>query len=173
MRGLYRFFILFLLICYYGFLTAGTAEKTFHESYSVLPDIRVNIENVNGNIEATSWDESKVDIRAKIRVKARSEKEAGQFLKMVTIEIDRGSDHLSVKPKWPKKENGGFFGWLMGKKPQVSVQFDIKLPKETNAKVRSVNGRLELSDINGILNLFTTNGNIEADQIQGSVNAKP
>ena len=68
MRGLYRFFILFLLICYYGFLTAGTAEKTFHESYSVLPDIRVNIENVNGNIEATSWDESKMAKERKRRI---------------------------------------------------------------------------------------------------------
>jgi hypothetical protein len=161
----------FLLIVFVsvGFVFGGTVSKEFRKQYPFEMNGTVGVHNVNGAVYVESWDEQSVEIYAEIEVKAGNRKEAEDFLEHVTIQVDQQKDRLFVEPDYPRSRGGSFWDWLFGRKPQVSITFRVRVPYQTNTEIKSVNGRVEVSDISGHSELRTTNGGITADNMRGAV----
>jgi len=168
---LFRIGFLVVMLGSVGLLYGGKITKEFRKQYPFDPGGTVGVHNTNGNIYIESWDKDEVEIYAEIVVKAGNRKDAEEFMKRVVIEVDHDRDRLFVKPDYPKKHGGGFFDWLFGRRPQVSVTFRIRVPSVTNTEIRSTNGRVEIDDVEGKSELQTTNGGIYADNVKGAMDA--
>ncbi|MFH1942269.1 MAG: DUF4097 family beta strand repeat-containing protein [bacterium] len=157
-----------------GLLMASTVKKEFKKRFDFAPGGEVSVKNVNGNICLEPWDEESVEVYAEIEVKAGSRREAEAFMEKVEIVIDHGRGRLSVETDYPKSRGGDSIWDAIfrgGRKPQVKVDFWIKMPSRTNLIVKSVNGRVEARDVEGKAELSTTNGQIQAEGMRGSVDA--
>jgi hypothetical protein len=137
------------------------ATEEYRKSVTLPPGAGVNVENTNGTIRISVSDSQNADIVA--TKKTRRDRDE---LDRVRIEIitDGG---LTVRAVYEQR------GRLFGTGPQVSVDFDIRLPR--NAAVRSVkttNGNIEIDDAGGEPTLQTTNGAVRASGVPRIASAR-
>ena len=152
---------------------AAVATKQFHEVVPFKTGGKVTVNNVNGSITVETWDQENVEVNAEIVVKARSRRDAEDFLKEVEIILDRSGDRLRIEPDYPKREGSGLLDWVFGRRPpEVTVNFRIRLPQQTDVVASSVNGRVTVSDVQGDVKLHTTNGSVEVRDVVGSLSVQ-
>jgi hypothetical protein len=157
---------LFLSGCVAGDYGLGLGEhETVEETRTLAPNGAFQLENTNGRITVTAWDESRVRIEAE---KAASTRSALRDLEVV---ITGEGDKVSVETRYPHHV---FFG-RAGR-----VDYRITVPRTAQVRVRSVNGRVEIdgvagavkaSTVNGALELTHLGGELEASTVNGSVTA--
>ena len=152
-------------------LWAGTLSKTFDKEYD-FDQGEVSVSNTNGNITVESWDRDQVQIHAEIEVRSNNRGRAEEFMEKVRIKVERGSGRIEISPDYPHSDDSGLIQALFGNsKPNVKVDFEIKVPKNVELHAKSVNGRVFVSGIDGVADLSTTNGQINAEQMGDAVNA--
>jgi len=163
-------FLNLVLIFQSAIAFAGTIyTREFKKTVDFQPNKMVEVKTINGKIDLTSWDENSVEIEAEIKVKASSNREAEEMLDQVEILIEQSHNGLTVEPNFLKRNQvDSFWDSIFGKSKPV-VNFAIKVPKETDLKLKSTNGHINVDNIIGELTLGTTNGGIEAEDIEGSV----
>ena len=148
-------------------------KETFHRVIDVRPGTTFDIDNVNGSIKVSGWDQPRVRIHAVKRVKSRDAGAAQQAMKALRIEVRMTDRSLRVDTVYPKKSDLGMFEGLFGGDSGVnsSVQYEINVPRTMNLSVDTVNGAIRVSDVAGELELDTTNGKIDVSGCSGSVEA--
>ena len=165
-------FILFFISTTAIAFSKTTYTREFRKTINFKPNGNVEVKTTNGKIDVTSWDKNEVEVFAEIKVKANSRREAERILDKVEIRIDRSAGRLIIEPEYPKRHSGdSFWDWVFDSKSKPAVNFTIRVPDETNLNLRSTNGHVAASDIEGEIVLKTTNGGIEADHLKGSVDA--
>lgn len=150
-----------------------TYTREFSKTINFRPGGKAKIKTINGFVNMTSWNRNSIQIEAEIKVRASSRREADRILDKVEIIIDRRGDRVTIEPDYPKRHRGdSFWDRMFGSGNRPVVNFTIKVPRQTNPELRSTNGRLVVSDIEGDAVLKTTNGKIEAEGLKGSVDAR-
>jgi len=145
--------------------SAERLQAPFDRTVDVRPGGSVSVENVNGHITVSSWDQPRVRIHA---VKRASSQEA---LDAINIDIRQSGNSLSIVTRTPKSDGSGFLDFLFGNGGNTAVEYDVTVPRASDLKVDDTNGAISVSDVNGRIELGTTNGRIEALRCGGSVNA--
>ena len=146
------------------------AEEEFHQTYTVDAGTEVEVNNVTGEINISTWDADYVDVRALKRTK-----EDRDELDLVTIEVTL-NEILKIETinRKPAEEDSFFkrmFGW--SRSPKVSVDFTIKLPGSVIlSEAGSVNGNVKIYGTQGDTFVKTTNGSIIVDNTDGFIEAK-
>ncbi len=174
-RAIWAILILLLLA---SAATAATARKQVKETFPLVLGGEISLENVNGRIKISSWDKESVELSAQISVKHASRRRAEEFLEEVELDINRGRDFLDIEVSHPRSRGGeGFFSslfsWLFGGgKPNLTVNFTLRVPEEADLEIRTVNGRIDIDDITGQINSKTTNGNIDITGSSGTVTCR-
>lgn len=172
MQKKYTFLIVVILLLFgTATLSAFTYTKEFKKTVDFEPNGEVSVKNTNGRIEVTSWEKSEVEIYAEIKVKAGSQREGERLLEKVEIIVEKMGDRLRIEPDYPQRDDGGFLDWVFGRENQPTVNFFIKVPKQTDLTAKSTNGHLSVSDIEGDTQLGTTNGGIDAEKLAGPLDA--
>src|SRR5712692_9722028 len=149
---------LLLLLCASALMFAGDSNRyreDFHYSYPQTAGGRFAIENFNGSVEITGWDQNTVDISG------TKYAESQQLLNSMKIEASSSGNAVHVKTTRPERERGN-----------RGAKFVIKLPRRTELEtVQSSNGSLRVEDIDGNAHLQTSNGSVKIARIHGSVDA--
>ena len=158
-------------------LFSSEIEETFKKTIKVESATLLSVENRNGSIEITTWDQDEVGITAYKKVRAGSRDEAIELMDQLKIVVEMDEHEIEVYTEYPDKRrgrSGGFFSWLMGDSwnTSYSVSYEIKVPRSFDVNAGSTNGRVEAMDCNGRIRLETTNGKIIADHISGSIRCK-
>ena len=163
---------LFLGACdYRDFDSSDRYRSDFHYSYTLNPGGRLEVENFNGPVEITGWDQSRCDVTG---VKYSS---TGEMLGRIKIEVTHSADRIDVRSVRPA---GDFHGSL-------GVRYVIHVPRKTElnriassngsiqvediegrAELKTSNGRVRVESLNGMLTVHTTNGSIATDNVTGS-----
>ena len=162
------FLVVLLSLCISFSLSAAVETKDFEKTIDFKSNGSVSVKTVNGKITIVSWNKSSVKIKAEIEVKADSRREAREILDKVEIIIEKRSDRLTIEPDYPKRRKSSFWG---RNRSNPKVNFTIMVPKETNLRLRSTNGGIEVEDIEGEFDFRTVNGGIFAEDLLGSVDA--
>jgi hypothetical protein len=135
------------------------SETALVKTFPLSADARVNVRNINGSITVTSWNEPRAEVRA---IKKGSVDEGGQPF----ISNERGN--LSIRTG-------------TGRRNSTEVRYEIKLPQNVDQllletqngpikitgvagdkiNVESTNGTVDLTDVIGLSNAKTTNGEIK------------
>jgi len=170
-----RFLVGFLIVAVIGTLSVAcsyssvTLTEIFEEEYDFQPGGQFSLSNVNGPVIVEDWSEAKVKIWAEKMVKARNRQLAQEVLEETKIEVHRTANRIQVKVHAPR---GGFFDWIFGRKANISIRFHIWLPKRADMTIKTVNGRIKATGVQGESFLKTVNGRIRLQDLQGKIDGK-
>lgn len=163
-------FILALIgLCTLSLSAQKIIEKNFNYSGQYI-DLDVKFAS---NIEVKTWDKSTVYFKADLTT------EGGKYLDQYKLDIDEGSNTISItsEPKalfkafhdeWnkshPDEENRYYFT-----KETYKFNYVLYVPKNASFKVSSINGKLKSEVIEGNFTAELINGDIDIKKYNGDM----
>lgn len=137
----------------------GALTEEFHQTYALTADGRIELDNINGPVHISSWDQNAVKVDA---VKYADTKER---LDEAKIEIDSGKDYLSIRTKYPDHNNN--WNWGSHNNP-ASVEYTLTVPRAARLdEIKLINGSLDLAGVSGEVRASCINGRLEAKNLAG------
>jgi DUF4097 and DUF4098 domain-containing protein YvlB len=146
-------------------------QETFDRTLNVRPGTSFSLDNVNGPVLVSGWDQPRVRIHAVKKVESRDDSAASDAMKSLRIEVKQTDRAIEVETIYPRKGDLGFIDALFGMHVNSNVTYEIQVPRNMNVAVDNVNGSVTLKDISGEAELETTNGKIEVSNCSGNVDA--
>ena len=153
------------------FTDSNRFKEDFHYSYDFRAGGRLSMDNFNGAIEISGWDQNKIDISG-TKYAATQEN-----LNAVKIDIVNSPNSVQIRTVRPTDRRGSMGARYYVKVPRqaqleriVSSNGSIKLDSiEGFARLRTSNGSVRAATVKGDLEAHTTNGSIEAENVEGRV----
>jgi DUF4097 and DUF4098 domain-containing protein YvlB len=137
----------------------GALTEEFHQTYALMADGRVELDNINGPVHISSWDRNEVKVDG---VKYADTKEQ---LDEAKIEIDSRNDSLSIRTKYP--EHNQNWNWGSHNNP-ASVEYTLTVPRTARLdEIKLINGSLDIAGVSGEVNASCINGRLEAHNLAG------
>ncbi len=167
-------FVFLIIIIWASFVNASIVTKHFRKGFNFIEGSNVSIKSINGSINVDVWEKDSVRVEALIEVKSRSSRDAKEFLDQVEIVVNRMGRNLEIEPDYPKVRGGNsILDWIFGRRrPNVTIRFNVLVPRKVNLDLKSVNGRVVVDGVEGDQKFKTTNGVIDAENLKGSVYAR-
>ena len=143
----------------------GKATDEWVRSYDLQPGGRLDIININGQIEAAPSAGTKVEVRAIREARAGSEEASREMLQKAEMREEVSPDRVQIQGP-AEKQDGGF-----GRR-QISIKYDVRIPAGLNIFFKTQNGEVKLENIQGVrIEASTTNGGITGRGVSGAVEA--
>src|SRR5271168_3285585 len=98
----------------------GAFTEEFHQTYALTPDGRVELDNLNGAVHISTWDQNEVKVDA---VKYAYSKER---LDEARIEVDAGAGRVSIRTQYPDHDHT--FNWGSHNNP-AEVEYTVTVPR--------------------------------------------
>ncbi|MGC1160694.1 MAG: DUF4097 family beta strand repeat-containing protein, partial [Candidatus Sulfotelmatobacter sp.] len=137
----------------------GAFTEEFHQTYELTPDGRVELDNINGAVHISTWDQNEVKVDA---VKYADAKER---LDDARIEIDSSKEHLSIRTKY--RDHDLTFSWGSHNNPP-SVEYTLTVPRSVRLdEIKLINGSLDVTGVTGEVHASCINGRLEAHNLAG------
>ncbi len=134
----------------------GDVTEEFHQTYAITSDGRIELDNINGDVRISSWDQNQVKVDA---VKYADTKEE---LDEAKIEVDSGKDYLSIRTKYPNHNRWG------SHHNAASVEYTLTVPRTARLdKINLINGSLDVTGVSGEVRASCINGRLEAHDLVG------
>src|SRR5260370_5099069 len=137
----------------------GALTEEFHQTYALTADGRVELDNINGPVHISSWDQNQVKVDA---VKYADTKER---LDEVKIEIDSRSDALSIRTRYPDHNQN--WNWGSHNNPP-SVEYTLTVPRTARLdETKLINGALDITGVSGEVTASCINVRLDAQNLAG------
>lgn len=164
---------LFALLLTLVSVTAGaeTLTETFDRTFDVRPGALFSLNNINGHITVTSWDQPRIKIHAQNRAESRDHDAAKQGLAALKIESTAANGGLKINTVYPKSNNG-IMEWIAGTSVSLGVTYEVTVPRSMNLSLEDTNGAVDVSGVHGEHHVETTNGHLELTRCGGSLDAE-
>jgi len=128
----------------------------FHQTYPLAVRGRIELENINGAVHITAWDENQVKVDA---IKRANDQEG---LDNAEIQVEAHEDSISIKTRYREHE-----GWGMHRNP-ASVEYTLSVPRNARLdEIKLINGALEISEVAGEVHASSINGRLTAHGLAG------
>lgn len=136
--------------------------EEFHQSYALTLTGRVNIANINGDVHINAWDSNQVKVDAVKRAYSP------QRLSEVTIDVTNTADSVSIKTKYPER-NQTFSSRNREDNP-ASVEYTLTIPRGARLDgAELVNGSLDIQGVQGDVRASLVNGEVKANGLSGEL----
>ncbi len=146
----HKVFIVAGLLCSSAAMADVTDQRQF--DFNLGAGDSFSIENVNGDLEI------RIGNRASVTANLRASSQ--DLLDKIEIEVDESSNRVSIDTELPKRMRRG----------HASVDYTVTLPAGVELDLAStVNGDVDIFDIEGDVNAQTVNGDIDAENLSGDV----
>ncbi|HTR65537.1 MAG TPA: hypothetical protein VMH85_07175 [Terriglobales bacterium] len=139
----------------------GKLTEEFHQTYSLTPNGRLELQNINGPVHITAWDRNEVKLDA---VKSANSKER---LDEAKIQVDAATDRISIRTEYPHHDRTfNNDGW----DNPASVEYTLTVPRGVSLdEVNLINGELDLTGLTGEVQASCINGTLNAQGLAGRV----
>jgi hypothetical protein len=131
-------------------IAAGKAQDDWTRTYKLAAGGRLEILNINGKITAEPGAGSEVEVRAQRTAKSLSDDQARELLSKIEMREEVGSDRVRVEVRAPR----------MNGPSSHDISWTIKVPKGIAVDLRTVNGGVRLTALQGDVRARATNGGI-------------
>ena len=131
-------------------IAKGKAEDTWTRSYKLAPGGTLELINVNGRIDALPASGDEVEIVGLRKAEGTSDEAAKALLDKVEMREEVGNTRVRVEVRPPRLR--GFSGH--------QVRWTVRVPKGVNVDLRTVNGGVKLTGLQGDVIAKTTNGGV-------------
>ena len=149
----------FLLLAGCDLEDLGSSDRytaDFHYSYPLKPGGRLSVEDFNGSIEISSWEQDSVDISG---TKYAATPELRDAIK---IDVVTSGDSIHVRTVRPSERRGN-----------MGAKYLIKVPRKVELeRISSSNGSIRVSDTEGPARLRTSNGGVHASAMKGNLDVQ-
>jgi DUF4097 and DUF4098 domain-containing protein YvlB len=130
--------------------------QDFHYNYPLQAGGRLSVDNSNGSIEISGWDQDTVDISGTKYARTPELRDA------LKIEVDHSSDSVHIRTVRPSDRRGN-----------MGAKYIIKVPRRTQLeRIVSSNGSIHTIDLEGPARLKTSNGGVRAENLRGNLDAQ-
>jgi len=143
-------------------------ERVVEKTFTVSPGGKLTVQTQGGNIRVTTGTGDRVTVVATQRFKTDSEAEADDYAKNLTLAIEQTGGDVSAISKYDGSRTK-WFSW--GGNP-VTVNFDVTVPTQYAANVRTSGGNIDIGDLTGDVDAHTSGGNVKVAKIGGAVNIR-
>jgi DUF4097 and DUF4098 domain-containing protein YvlB len=134
--------------------------EEFHQTYPLAAGGRIELDNINGAVHISAWDQNEVKIDA---VKYAGTKER---LDEAKIEVETGNGYVSIRTKYPNHDNTFDGGW----NDPAGVEYTLMVPRAAYLDgIKLINGPLDIHGVTGEVRASCINGRLTADGLQGRV----
>jgi DUF4097 and DUF4098 domain-containing protein YvlB len=146
--------------------SAFSAESDEQQRMNVDEAPSLVVDNSSGNITVVGGAAGEIIVSAHKKAYADSQKKADADLQALDIQITQQGNAVTVRvPQSPTVICMGFC------RPDT-VDFTITVPEGTKVEARTASGNVSTSGIGGEAHLFSAYGDIRADQLEGTLEAK-
>jgi hypothetical protein len=137
----------------------GAFTEEFHQTYTLAADGRVELDNINGAVHISTWDQNVVKVDA---VKSADNKDR---MDEARIEVDSSADRISIRTKYRDHDNT--FNWGSHNNPP-SVEYTLTVPRAARLdEIKLINGSLDITGVTGEVRASCINGKLEAHNLSG------
>lgn len=137
----------------------AAVTEEFHQVYALNPGGRVELRNVNGNVQISAWDRNEVKVDA---VKRAGNK---QRLDEARIVVEANADRIAIHTEYPDNDLTFTSGDMNN---PASVEYVLTVPRGARLdRIELVNGGLEISGVTGEVRASCVNGKLAARDLQG------
>jgi DUF4097 and DUF4098 domain-containing protein YvlB len=138
----------------------AVVTEEFHQTYLLNAKGRVELQNINGAVHITVWDQNQVKVDAIKRA------EDQQDLKDEEIIVDAHADSISIQTKYHQRETS----WRNSHHRGAEVEYALTVPRSVRLdEIKLINGGLDVSGVTGEVRASCINGKIEARGLAGEL----
>ncbi len=137
----------------------GAFNEEFHQTYTIAAEGRIELDNINGDVHISTWDQNQVKVDA---VKYANSKDR---LDDARIEVDASAEHVSIRTKYRDHDNT--FNWGSRNNPP-SVEYTLTVPRTARLdEIKLINGALDITGATGEVRASCINGRLDAHNLSG------
>jgi DUF4097 and DUF4098 domain-containing protein YvlB len=122
-----------------------------------LPGGHLSVNTTNGGIDIVGEDRSDVALEARVTAWGPNDTDAENELNQVSIETGNGD----VRDHGPKPAFLGRTGY--------SIDYHLRVPRHLAADLHTMNGGVDLAQLDGTIRFATTNGGVSLNDLSGDV----
>ncbi|HLJ15142.1 MAG TPA: DUF4097 family beta strand repeat-containing protein [Bryobacteraceae bacterium] len=131
-------------------------QEDFHFSYPLAAGGKIDVENVNGEVDISGWEKNTVEINGTKYSNSKS------TLDGMKIDVVPAADSIHIRTLPAVPIHGG-----------AGARYSIRVPRHTVLeRIVSSNGGVHIDDIQGNANVHTSNGGIRVERLQGDLDAQ-
>jgi Putative adhesin len=136
----------------------ATVREEFHHTYPLAANGRIELNNINGSVHISAWDQNQVQVDA---VKRAPDE---QRLKDIEIRVEASSDSVSIETRYLDQDE-----WHGHNNPG-SVEYTLTVPRNARLdEVKLINGSLDVAGVAGEVRASCINGRLAAKDLSGRV----
>lgn len=149
-------------------------KETIRQTHAFASTVEVR--NVNGGIRVTGYNGNQIELVATKRIQAKTQEALEQAKREVRLEAQPVSGRLKVciEGIWSNCSDGQNRGCRGDCERDYSVSFDFELrvPMAAALELRSVNGGVRASGVDGAVTAKSVNGGVTLESLGGSAKAE-
>jgi DUF4097 and DUF4098 domain-containing protein YvlB len=135
----------------------AVAREEFHQTYPLATNGRIELENINGSVHISVWDQNQVKVDA---IKRAGDDER---LKNIEIRINAHPESISISTHYRDQEDG----WHTHNNPG-SVEYTLTVPRNAHLdEIKLINGGLDVTGVTGEVRASCINGKLVAKGLAG------
>ena len=146
-------------------------EANFTKSFSVAPGGKLTLKADRGDILVKGGTENTVVVRVTREVTRASASTAARVIEEHRIALEQNGNDISVTAHTPPSLNGGSL-WGILTRPNLEVHYEITVPEQFIADLKTSGGNVEVNDLREQLTAETMGGNLDFADIGGDVDGK-
>jgi len=144
---------------------ADVTEQRYEATFDVGERAELTLRNVRGDIEISGWDRPQVSVVA-IK-KLGTEWGAHESFEETNVEMEQDGPRVRVHTH--RREWGSIFSLIgIGRMPP-QVDYTITVPVTSDVSIRTVEGKLTISNVTGSVYARTVSGAIHLERVSGQV----
>jgi hypothetical protein len=142
-------------------VSAYRLKESWQRTFEVGPDCMLILENKIGSIDVESWGKNEVEVYAEIRIKAPSKSKAQKLFKRMEFDVGESPRRIRIKADLPRIRQDTFFGLLKGQGTSIAITYHVKVPRATRLDLETVNGDIDVDEVEGVFEVKTVNGSVD------------
>lgn len=150
---------------------AATLRETIDRTFDARAGALLSVDNTNGTITISSWDQPRIRVRAEKLVERTDEAEAKSIMRQLRVDMQPRDGGLAIRTDTPRRNGIGFWDALFGNWVDARVTYEITVPRSMSLNISDTNGTVHVSGVTGDLKVETTNGRIEMERCGGILDA--
>ncbi len=150
-------------------------ERTYYSSYEVLENALLEIDNKYGNVNITTWNQNKVEIKATVTFSHWNEKTAKEKIKCVKIKTSGTKSYVKAVTEFVcdvsiKENNNRFRNHNRNHNFGVKIHYEVKIPNYGNLSIYNKYGNVILGTIGGNTRIDLKYGTLIANTLKSISN---
>jgi len=126
---------------------------------SVAPTAWVEVDGGgNGGVSVEAWERNEIEVIARVQARAGSEERAREILDAIDVSWDGGRLEADG-PRTGRRES-----WVVG--------YRIRLPRNTDLRLRTTNGGISVTGVSGDIDVRAVNGGVSFAALAGDVHGR-